>query len=78
MVLFSRRLIVQEAEALGLRQVLQWIVDCQLLNVLVEIDSKEVRSVVCSHGCDWSEWGVIVSDCRALLNQGISVSGAGA
>ncbi|KAF2320109.1 hypothetical protein GH714_023749 [Hevea brasiliensis] len=77
MVLFSRRLIVQEAEALGLRQVLQWIVDCQLLNVLVEIDSKEVRSVVCSHGCDWSEWGVIVSDCRALLNQGISVSGAG-
>ncbi|KAF2320190.1 hypothetical protein GH714_025184 [Hevea brasiliensis] len=73
---FDGDLFPKEAEALGLRQVLQWIVDCQLLNVLVEIDSKEVRSVVCSHGCDWSEWGVIVSDCRALLNQGISVSGA--
>ncbi|KAF2320161.1 hypothetical protein GH714_024798 [Hevea brasiliensis] len=66
--LFDRDLFPKEAEALGLREVLRWIVDCQLLNVLVEIDSKEVRSVVCFHGCDWSEWGVIVSDCRALLN----------
>ena len=57
------------AEAIGLREVLSWVVQRQIQNVQIELDAKEIVNAFNIRKEDVSELGIILLDCYQLCNE---------
>lgn len=55
------------AEAVGLREVLSWIKERGFASVIIESDSKLLVDAIRSDGEDFTYFGTLVDDCKALL-----------
>ena len=58
---------VKEAEAVGLREGLQWLLELHHLEVDVELDAKIVVDAFHSEPLAIDEFGCIIGDCRDLV-----------
>lgn len=57
----------KEAEAQGVRDVLQWLMGIQVEKVIVELDAKVVVDSLNSSQVDHSEFGQINAECSAQV-----------
>ena len=58
---------IKEAEAVGLRKGLQWLVELHHVEVDVELDAKIVVDAFHSKPLAIDEFGCIIGDCRGLV-----------
>ena len=66
-VFFTVLLPVKEAEAAGLREGLQWLLELHHFEVDVELDAKIMVNAFHSEPLAIDEFGCIISDCRGLV-----------
>eukprot|EP00257_Ricinus_communis_P027818 XP_025015232.1 uncharacterized protein LOC112536661 [Ricinus communis] len=65
---------VKLAEAIGLREAVQWVLSLGRSNVIFEYDAKVVVDAVLSGAADLFEFGAVIADCRLLLQHGCNYS----
>ncbi|KAH9683740.1 putative reverse transcriptase/RNA-dependent DNA polymerase [Citrus sinensis] len=56
----------QEAEAIGVREILSWLKGLPVFPVIVEMDSLQVFNALTTHSFSPNGFGLIIDDCRAL------------
>ncbi|KAF2308226.1 hypothetical protein GH714_037103 [Hevea brasiliensis] len=62
------------AEAYSLLEALSWLIQNNISMVKVEMDCQELYFDMNSSNMDLSEFGLIVSDCKFLLSQGVDIT----
>ncbi|EEF50080.1 conserved hypothetical protein [Ricinus communis] len=66
--LFEPRL----AEAVALKEAIRWAIQMRFSLVVFESDSKIAVDAIRSLAADWSEFGIIIDECRSLLSLGLN------
>ena len=69
---FNGLLNAKEAEAIGMREAILWVMQQGVDHVIFETDAKSTVDALNNHETDISEFGSIISECRDLLNQVLS------
>lgn len=71
---FAGKVPVDEAEATGVLEAIQWIISMALQNVDIESDSLSIVQAINKSRKNWLEVGVVLNECRTMLGTRSDIS----